>query len=197
MPNNYLTVGLCGRDYDRLAEADKYDYDEVDFESLKGANLCELVMPLPDELQGIVVSNPKCRYAHKITGEISKDCNSPMGKDRDQWERVPLTGDEVEKLIEKYGAADWYDWQQQNWGTKWGTYNTKCHQLGGDGLPVLIEFQTAWAPPSPEMMRKITEYLLEKYFLKVLKWIGHDPYDGSASEIEVDAGGTHGPQENA
>jgi hypothetical protein len=183
MPNHFLTIGLCGRDYSRLKASGKEDCDEIDFEPLKGANLCELLMPLPDELHGIVASNPKCHYVHKITGETSKDCNGPMGDDRDQWERVPLTDDEVSELVAKYGAADWYDWQQQNWGTKCGTYNTKCHQLGGDGSPVLIEFETAWGPPSPKMMRRITEYLRDKYFLKVLKWVGHDPCDGSAVEI--------------
>ena len=187
MPNHFLTVGLCGRDYNRLEAVGKEDYDEIDFEPLKGANLCELITKLPDELQGIVSSNPKCRYVHKATGEVSKDSNGPMGDDRDQWERVPLTDAEVAELVEKYGAADWYDWQGKNWGTKWGTYSLKVHELGGDGSPILIEFQTAWGPPTAEVMRGIDGYLCETYFLKNIKWFGHDPYDNNTIDIEIAA----------
>lgn len=77
----------------------------------------------------------------------------------------------------------WYEWSIDNWGTKWGTYNTKVHELGGDGSPILIEFHSAWGPPNPETMRKITEYLCETYCLKNIKWIGHDPYDGSIFDV--------------
>jgi len=32
MPNHFLTIGLCGRDYKRLEAIGKEDYDEIDFE---------------------------------------------------------------------------------------------------------------------------------------------------------------------
>lgn len=80
---------------------------------------------------------------------------------------------------------NWYDWAIDNWGTKWGTYDTRVHELGGDGSPVLIEFQSAWCPPNGETMRKITNYLRETYCLDNIKWIGHNPYDGSL--VDVDA----------
>lgn len=187
MPNHFLTVGLCGRDYARLEALGKEDYDEIDLQPLIGANLCELICKLPEELEGIVASNPKCRYRHKQTGEWSKDCNGPMGDDREQWERVELSNDQVAALEAKYGAADWYDWQSKEWGTKWGTYQLKVHEMGGDGSPLLIEFQTAWGPPTPEMMRKIDTYLCETYCLKNIKWIGHDPYDNDTLNIEIAA----------
>lgn len=72
-----------------------------------------------------------------------------------------------------------------NWGTKWGTYATRVHHLGGDCSPILIEFQSALGPPNPETMRKITEYLCDTYCLKNIKWIGHDPSDGTISDIEI------------
>ena len=28
-------------------------------------------------------------------------------------------------------GQDWYDWAKENWGTKWGTYDTKAFNLGG------------------------------------------------------------------
>lgn len=80
---------------------------------------------------------------------------------------------------------NWYIWAIDNWGTKWGTYETRVHQLGGDGSPILIEFQSAWDPPNRETMRKITNYLRETYCFDNIKWIGHNPYDGSL--VDVDA----------
>jgi len=79
---------------------------------------------------------------------------------------------------------NWYIWAIDNWGTKWGTYETRVHQLGGDGSPILIEFQSAWDPPNRETMRKITNYLRETYCLDNIKWIGHNPYDGSLVDVD-------------
>ena len=185
MPNHFLNVGLCARDWNRLEKQGKEDWSEIDLAPLVGANLCELLFKLPAELEGIVSTTHKSRYRHKETGEWSKSCNSPFGDDRDQWEQVNLTDAEVAELEDKHGAADWYDWQSKFWGTKWGTYSLKVHQLGGNGEPVLIEFQTAWGPPTPEMMRMIDNYLCDTYCFKNIKWIGHDPYDNDTVDIEV------------
>ena len=175
MPNNFLVVGLCARDWS--------EDDEQSFKPLVGANLCELSAPLPDELRGITSPNHE-RFVNKVTGEVCKH-DDHLNLDRKEWARVALSRDEVSALRSKYGAANWYDWQNENWGTKWGTYDTKVYELGGDGSPVLIEFQTAWGPPSPEMMGRINAYLRETYRLKNIRWIGHDPFDDSTLDIEV------------
>ena len=60
---------------------------------------------------------------------------------------APYRGENSDALIEKYGAADWYDWSIKNWGTKW--------DIGGEGLgidrvddcTVECSFDSAWAPP--------------------------------------------------
>lgn len=49
----------------------------------------------------------------------------------------------IEQRIEKYGAKDWYDWQVQNWGTKWGPVDG---ELDNDGR-LFYTFNTAWGPP--------------------------------------------------
>lgn len=177
MPNHFLTVGLCSRDYSND------DDSEVDFSPLANANLCELAgNALPEELVGIVATKPPCRYVHKTTGEKLRTGNSPFDE-RDQYNRIDLTESEVNSLTEKYGSADWYGWQSDNWGTKWGAYSTKVHEMGGDGSPVMIEFQSAWGPPNSETMEQITEYLCKTYRLASIKWIGHDPSDGSLCDV--------------
>jgi len=185
MPNHYLTVGLCAKDYKRLEEQGKEDFDAEHFKGLEGSNLCEIVLPLPDELSGIVATNPPCRYLNKVTGEWSKSCNGEHGEDAADWKRVDLSSDDIAKLVFKYGASNWFDWQTENWGTKWGTYDLKVHELGGDGAPILIEFESAWGPPNAEMMRKIDTYLCEKYCLKNIKWSGHNPYNNGTEDIEI------------
>ena len=46
----------------------------------------------------------------------------------------------------KYGAKDWYDWNCNNWGTKWGDDDTDLVGAEGD-KQIHFYFNTAWAPP--------------------------------------------------
>ena len=52
------------------------------------------------------------------------------------------TPDQQEELRQKYGHSNWYDWNLDNWGTKWdcsdSTYNEKDK---------ILQFQTAWSCP--------------------------------------------------
>lgn len=188
MPNHFFTIGLCARDWKRLRDekGEDYDYDDIDLSPINGANFANLVNPLPDELKGIIAASERYRYRHKTTGEFwTIDANGPPIDEKEEWERVILTEEETEKLQEKYGAVDWYGWQINNWGTKWGTYSTKVTTISSDGNPLLIQFESAWGPPSPEMMRKIEDYICKTYYLKNIRWLGHDPYDGNVIDIEI------------
>jgi len=56
------------------------------------------------------------------------------------------------QLLEKYGAEDWYDWANNNWGTKWGF----CDVQWIEDKPIKTDeqnlydikmyYQTAWSP---------------------------------------------------
>lgn len=46
--------------------------------------------------------------------------------------------------LEKYGAKNWYDWCCDNWGTKWGDYDTYLNASGRNGA--WFSFSTAWSP---------------------------------------------------
>lgn len=52
-----------------------------------------------------------------------------------------------------FGAKDWYDWANLNWGTKWDVNATITSDEGGVMLPdyrtVRFEFDSAWSPPLP------------------------------------------------
>lgn len=55
--------------------------------------------------------------------------------------------------IEKYGSANWYDWANTNWGTKWGDCEFDWTNLDSKNLKVeptdvciSAHYQTAWSP---------------------------------------------------
>ena len=62
--------------------------------------------------------------------------------------------------LEKYGYANWYDFNVANWGTKWevgGDGNTA--EIEDDGLSFSAPFESAWSPPIG-----VCEALLEQGF---------------------------------
>lgn len=73
-------------------------------------------------------------------------------------------------FIDRYGAADWYDWCVSNWGTKWDASNDGFEaEPSEDGKTVYLNFQTAWSPPiqflrtmTADFGFDITAYYLEE-----------------------------------
>ena len=93
----------------------------------KAEGLCRYYKPFPNEFDGI------------INGSTTID-----GKSVRQWREidgksVALSEKELKELKEKYGATNWYDWCNFNWGTKWG-----CYEFGIDDD--VIQFTSAWCP---------------------------------------------------
>jgi hypothetical protein len=52
---------------------------------------------------------------------------------------------QMKSNIEKHGAKDWYDWNCNNWGTKWD-FALDCVE-NPDPNTVTASFDTAWSPP--------------------------------------------------
>ena len=57
------------------------------------------------------------------------------------------TPDQQEELRRKYGHSNWYDWNCNNWGTKWDCSDS--HYTEKDKI---LQFQTAWACPEEIVM---------------------------------------------
>lgn len=53
----------------------------------------------------------------------------------------------------KYGKNTWYDWNRENWGTKWNAYETRISED-------YIQFRTAWNTPTP-VLKKLSEFFPE------------------------------------
>jgi len=49
------------------------------------------------------------------------------------------------------GRPNWYDWQTENWGTKWNAYDICLVDEwdGGDCCEIELQFDTAWCFPAP------------------------------------------------
>ena len=47
--------------------------------------------------------------------------------------------------IKKHGFANWYDWRNFNWGTKWNAYDVKY--IAHDDTHLVLEITTAWDTP--------------------------------------------------
>lgn len=73
-----------------------------------------------------------------------KDASDPLAYARSlpeyqQWEAQ-------RKNVEDFGYANWYDWANAEWGTKWNAYDASYLHTG---KKLTLHFDTAWSPPEP------------------------------------------------
>lgn len=72
--------------------------------------------------------------------------------------------EQQKRNIEKYGYADWYDWEYANWGTKWGDCETDF--ISGEVIKskndqysnCAFVFDSAWGSPVQLIIRISTLY---------------------------------------
>lgn len=93
------------------------------FEALQRGEFLQEFLPCPQELRDTVSGFP--------------------GDDKAQAHAA-----QVARNIEKYGAADWYQWQTSHWGTKWDVGGTDANVELQDANTVTASFDSAWAPPT-------------------------------------------------
>ena len=63
----------------------------------------------------------------------------------------------------------WYNWRNQNWGTKWDAYSMEiddCEMPNG----FEVEFQTAWAPPE-----EVCHAIREQFDDLTVSWFYDEP----------------------
>lgn len=89
------------------------------------------------------VKNCLCEhYPEAVFARVyDRSLRNPLHANEDLYEK----GSIYVKNYEKYGAATWYDWCSEHWGTKWNAYSCGI----SDKDPDALFFQTAWVPPFP------------------------------------------------
>jgi len=91
-------------------------------------------------------------------------------------------------MKKKYGSANWYDWCNANWGTKWGDYDT---ELGfHDARGAVFHFNTAWSPAN-EGFRKVSKLFPELLLVNVyeeggMSFVGGDAFAAGEELLTVD-----------
>jgi len=75
---------------------------------------------------------------------------------------LPLTAALSAEYKEKFGADNWYDWNIQNWGTKWDVYEISdawrvSTTEKGEKI-YQCNFQTAWSPPTQAIVQISVQY---------------------------------------
>ena len=116
----------------------------------------------------------------------SKDCDFDFNRivPSPNWNKTPDENGELPTRVKRIrnsegklvmtirsfptsGKTDdrWYDWNLENWGTKWNSYNGSMEFDKKHGDEVSYKFNTAWSPPAP-----ILEALREKFPDVSIRW---------------------------
>ena len=92
----------------------------------------------------------------------------------------PANAKKANKNIKEHGYADWYDWQVNNWGTKWdiGPLNMEIEIIDNEHR-IYVDFGSAWSPPIGAMRK-----LFEKYKDRGLN-IRMEYYEGGCAFLGV------------
>lgn len=117
----------------------------------------------------------KCNIGENIGGRVGH-----TGTDKERYSQ--LNKDEI-KLAKgwrkKYGTDSWYEWNCDNWGTKWDASEIIMERESPTELSV--KFQTAWSPPEPIFMK-----LVEKYNVRIEGEFETEGYEETYNETYGD-----------
>ena len=135
---------------EKLVEFVKGEDSEFDFQK---------ILPMPEALDGIVAAGEGNEYRYEIPpkkGEL-------MGKGQ-----IPVGPKERATLLKLYGATNWYNWCNKNWGTKWNAREVRLEC--DDEYDATFRFDTAWCPPKP-----ISNKLRELFPDASISWFWDEP----------------------
>lgn len=159
MPNhtaNNFTVTGPKNDVLRFIAAVKTDETELDFNG---------VLPMPVELKG-TTSPTRIVTQEEVDKKWSdwnkrKEAGTLDSHEKDRPWGLGLTMDQANELMSKYGATNWYDWCNTNWGTKWGAYDVSewgINDVDADTSAATIYYETAWSPATALWLRVSKDY---------------------------------------
>jgi len=114
----------------------------------KTGSICEYYVPRNKEI--LETRSPASIVSQKEYDEIQIK-NKKKVENHKEGEHLHLDRSITQKtsdnLIKKYGTNNWYDWSNENWGTKWGDCDLEIDVEEGD-----IRFESAWSPISNKIM---------------------------------------------
>ena len=149
--NNFTITGPIA-DIKRFIDIAKDGDTELSFNKL---------VPMPDELRGI--SSPVRIMTQAEIDEVWATWNKQKADGTlSEYQKggpfgLGITQETSDRLIEKYGTNDWYEWAVKNWGTKWDCYDVTSWDIteNGDNSSATIYYETAWSPAT-QMWEKVS-----------------------------------------
>jgi len=137
MPNhvtNKLTIIGTPEEVSLVLEKIKGDEQDmfIDFNKIS---------PMPKELEGTCFPSRIVSQEEFDEQQRRIDNDELTDNERNYGLQRRITQDVSDKLIEEFGADNWYDWRNSNWGTKWNAYE---QSMEDDNI---ICFDTAWCTP--------------------------------------------------
>lgn len=119
-----------------------------------------MVLPMPKELKG--TTSPRRRTAEELR-QNAKDYgwSDEVLQDNLANALTPEDAAKLDELKAKFGADNWYDWCNNNWGTKWDACHASYERvpfgiMGKERAE--ISFDTAWAAPEPVIHALVRKY---------------------------------------
>jgi hypothetical protein len=158
--NNFTITGPIA-DIKRFIDIAKDGDTELSFNKL---------VPMPDELRGI--SSPVRIMTQAEIDEVWATWNKQKADGTlSEYQKggpfgLGITQETSDRLIEKYGTNDWYEWAVKNWGTKWDCYDVTSWDIteNGDNSSATIYYQTAWSPVTNAWERISKNYPSLEFF---------------------------------
>lgn len=108
--------------------------------------IVESLFPTPDDLR--IEASFALETVPQKWAEWVADGSWTQEKYDEEVERNKTLREKQEANIAKYGTKDWYDWQYDNWGTKWGDCRTDMTgepiAIAGGLMTVGFAYDSAW-----------------------------------------------------
>ena len=119
--------------------------EELDEQGVNSVFSFDSILPIPEELKN--TESPRYLATQKEMDEIYTTNDIDSAEYTYKIQKY-ITQEDSTKLVEKYGADNWYDWANENWGTKWDASNSDIYvnDLNNDYFAE-YQFETAWSPP--------------------------------------------------
>jgi len=155
-------------------------------------NFCDNTLHIEgadDEIQRFLDSTTIGEHTYEILKslypvpqELTDTVSGWSSNEEEQAEREK----QYARNTEKYGYKDWYDWQNANWGTKWGDCDTQL--VGRNTDYVCFTFESAWGPPSTAFVKISQDFPTLTFYLTYHeKGMGFAGCDGFRNGEHVDS----------
>ena len=172
MPNwveNHITIEADATVLDEIQNKVRTTYTDEYGNQQERHLIATNLIPMPDEIRMLDGTETNIRRFKDLDGNLVKvdqmtavtfysmNDEELLGEG---YTMETLTGKELEELDEKYGAHDWYNWNVNNYGTKWGDCETRM--INRDKESLEYAFDTAWSPAYPMIEKIAIEYDVKK-----------------------------------